>query len=611
MFKIVFLKVIYLTLIMNYFKKYIRENFSNFTYFYSILRSRLLIVIGFSILVGLLDSIGLTMFLPLLQLADGSDKSVDLGNLSFITDVLNFVGIKLTIPKVLFFLVFIFFIKGFVLYKSNVYKILAQQQLTKNIRMTIVNKLPLFSYSQFLKTDLGKIQNIFIGEIGRLSITYNGYVSMIQGIFMIVMYMFFSFLTDWKFAILVCLGGLISNLVFNKINKLTKEKSKHISLVSNQFAGSLIQYIQNFKYLKATGKILKYKDLIAQDIDKVQMENLKIGILNSKVSSFREPLLIFIVAIVILVQVSFYNANIGAIMISLLFFYRALTSIVSVQSNYNNTISNQGAIDNLISFLKEIDNNKDAVGLNKFDGFIQNINLKNISFSFENKVILNDINLTIPKNKSIAFVGESGSGKTTLVNIINKLLNPASGEVTIDGVQLSSFNQFTYQNKIGYISQETAIFNDTIFNNVTFWSEKTPENLLRFQKATKAAAISEFIESLENKENTKLGINGLNLSGGQRQRISIARELFRDVEILILDEATSALDSQTEQEIQNSIDNLKGKITIISIAHRLSTIKNVDIIYLIDRGQLVASGDFDELLNKSNHFKKMVKLQEL
>ncbi len=595
---------------MKWLKAYIKENFSNFAFFYSVLRSRLLVVILLTILVGLLDSIGLTMFLPLLQLADGG-SDVNLGNLSFITDSLKFIGIELTIYKALLFLLLVFVIKGFVVYHSNIYKLKSTQILSKNIRMKIVDLFPTFMYQQFVKTDIGKIQNIFLGEMGRLIGTYNNYIAMIQGLIMITIYMLFSFVADWKFAVLVCLGGLMSNVIFKRINKLTKEKSKDISKVNNQFARMLIQYVNHFKYLKASGKILAYKDKVEAAIDDTQAVGYGMGTLNAKVSAAREPILIGIVVMVILLQITLFDARMSAIMISLLFFYRALTSVVSVQSSYNNTLANQGAIDNIMSFLHELKSNKETVGAIPFERLKRDIILNNVSFSYDDTVVLNSISLTITKNQTIAFVGESGSGKTTLASILIKLLTSKDGEILIDSIDINRYNQFLYQSKIGYISQEPAIFNDTIFNNVTFWDVKTPETIKRFESALKRAALLNFVNDLKDKGDSLLGNNGINLSGGQKQRVSIARELYKDVQLLVLDEATSSLDSETEKDIQDSIDLLKGDTTIVIIAHRLSTIKNADMVYLLDKGKLIGQGSFNELTQISERFKRMVELQEL
>lgn len=597
---------------MNYFKKYIRENFSNFAYFYSILRSRLLIVIALSILVGLLDSIGLTMFLPLLQLADGSDKSADLGNLSFITDFLNYFNIELTLNKALLFLVLIFIIKGYVVYRTNIYKLLTQQELTRKVRMEVVDLFPSYSYKNFIKTDIGKIQNIFIGEVVRLYNNYVNYISALQGIILILVYIVFSFLVDWQFALLVCIGGFLSNLIFKQINRATKERSKNISKVNNSFANVLIQFLNNFKYLKATANILLFRDKIEKSINDVQYQSLQIGKLNAIVSSFREPILVVVIVIIIAIQVTFFNASMSSIMISLLFFYRALSSVVSVQNSFNQALANQGAIDNILSFKQELQENRETTTDKKFTHFNDRIEFKDVSFGFEtNSIILKNINFTIIKNQSIAFVGDSGSGKTTLVNLVINLLQPTFGNILVDGVNLNDYNRFSFQKYVGYISQDPVIFNDTIYNNVTFWAEKTEDNIKRFENVIQSAFLEEFVTNSSLKENTLLEMNGVNLSGGQRQRISIARELFKEVQILILDEATSALDSETEKEIQNSIEKLKGQVTIISIAHRLSTIKNVDVIYLMNNGEIAASGDFNSLLQSSAKFKKLVDLQEV
>lgn len=172
------------------------------------------------------------------------------------------------------------------------------------------------------------------------------------------------------------------------------------------------------------------------------------------------------------------------------------------------------------------------------------------------------------------------------------------------GSQLSSFRQ-----KVGYITQEPVIFDDTLFNNVTFWAEKNEGSLRKFKEVMEMVSMSAFLE--QHDEDVLLGNNGVLISGGQKQRISIARELYKDVELLVMDEATSALDSETENHIKNSIDLLKGKFTIVIIAHRLSTIKDVDNIFLLDRGKIISQGKFDELYEASERFRSMAQYQKI
>lgn len=204
----------------------------------------------------------------------------------------------------------------------------------------------------------------------------------------------------------------------------------------------------------------------------------------------------------------------------------------------------------------------------------------------------------------MAIVGESGSGKTTLMNLISGLLLPKKGKITFDGISLVELNRKSLQSRIGYITQEPVIFNDTVFNNVSFWDEDTPENRIKCREALRKAAVLDFIDSLKNKEDESLGNNGILVSGGQKQRIAIARELYKEVDFLLMDEATSALDTEAEKIIQKNIDDLKGQITIIIIAHRLSTVRNADNILLLKDGIIEQQGSFKELVIKSPRFKK-------
>ena len=220
----------------------------------------------------------------------------------------------------------------------------------------------------------------------------------------------------------------------------------------------------------------------------------------------------------------------------------------------------------------------------------------------------------VPKGRIVEIYGPESSGKTTLVDLITLTHQQQKGDIIIDGTNSSEINQSSWKKQIGYVSQDTIIFDDTIGNNISMWQDNLndKETYNKLRDAAKKANILNFIESLEKGFNTVVGDRGILLSGGQKQRIFIARELFRNPNILILDEATSALDSESEKNIQDSIESLKGKITVIIIAHRLSTIKKVDNIYLLDKGKIIEKGSYDDLKNDNNSkFSEIVELQLL
>ena len=238
---------------------------------------------------------------------------------------------------------------------------------------------------------------------------------------------------------------------------------------------------------------------------------------------------------------------------------------------------------------------------------VTEISLKNITFNYPDKknFSLEKISITIKPNTTVGFVGISGSGKSTLIDIIIGLIQPHQGEITIDGIPLVKQNLRTWQNKIGIVSQTIFLTEGTIAENVAFG---LPRDLIKYgqvKKVLKLAHLEEWVLGLENGIHTKVGERGIQLSGGQRQRIGIARALYNETDILVFDEATSALDGITEKAIMNAIHDFTGKKTMIMIAHRLSTVQKCDQIFIIDKGSIVDSGTYQQLLEKNEQFKKM------
>ncbi len=559
-----------------------------------------------------MDGLGLAMFIPLLQMTESGKPHTDnasTGNMSFLYNMLHSMGIPITLGYVLIILLVFFSLKGVMRFAEIYARVIFEQYFIKNIRLKNIRGLSDFSFKNFIVADIGRIQNTFSGEVEKVKQAYRYYFIALQyGVFVAV-YVTMAFLSNPKFVMLVIVGGAATNILFRTLQKKTKILSQKITVDSHVFQGLLIQKVAFFKYLKSTGLIHKYANKLEKTNDLLHNAQRKSGLLSAILAAVREPVVILVVVIAIIIQVNYLHQGIGVIIFTLLLFYRALISLTGMQSYTNYFIGTAGSLQNMTAFNEELKTGKEIVGAIKFDKFNNVLELKDLSFSFEETVILNEINLSIQKNETIAIVGESGSGKTTLINLITGLFKPTKGQILIDGVDLETINTPTYQGRIGYITQEAVVFNDTIFNNISFWDEQTPRNLARFEEAIKKASIYEFVMSQPLKADALLGNNGINVSGGQKQRISIARELYKEVDFLFMDEATSALDSETESEIQENIEKLKGKYTIVIVAHRLSTIKNADRIILLNKGSINAVGSFDHLIQTSALFGKMVQLQ--
>lgn len=597
-----------------FLKGIIEKNFKYFFFFFSYLKYKIFVLVLLSLLVGLLDGFGLALFIPLFQVAvDDSSQAVkpELGSLDFLLDFMNSVGFNLNVGNILIFMTALFLTKGVFKFFDSYYKVSLQIFFVKKLRFQMLRGLENVSYQNFVGMDAGRIQNTFSAEVYKVTASFISYFNTLQYAVLLIVYMGLAFFSNWQFAILVSIGGFISNLFFKMLFRRTEAASINISNKGHQFQSFLIQAVQHFKYLKATSYFKKYKLKLINQIEDIESLQKNIGFYNSLLNGLREPIVLVIVVIVIFIQVNFLGGALASILLSLMFFYRALNYVISVQSSWQSFISQFGGIVSSTEIIDLFLKGEEKITGNTHFGALDTIVLTDVGFGFQDgSEILSNINLTIYKNETIAFVGPSGSGKTTLVNLIVGLFNQVEGQIQINGLSRSQINMLDFRSRVGYITQEPVIFNDTVFNNVTFWAPKTPENLAQFWKAIGLANLVDFVDERPEREEMILGDNGVKASGGQKQRISIARELYKEVEIIVFDEATSALDSDSEKIIQENINSLQGKYTIVLIAHRLSTIKNVDKIYLINKGRIKSSGNFDELFSSDLNFRRMVQLQE-
>ncbi len=290
-------------------------------------------------------------------------------------------------------------------------------------------------------------------------------------------------------------------------------------------------------------------------------------------------------------------------------FTQIINPAKSLSTSFYNIQKGSAAIARIEEILQapvKVDPNESGLILSSFNDCIE---FKNVSFMYEDKLILNNINLKILKGKSIALVGSSGAGKSTLADLIPRFHDVSEGELLIDGVNITEYSLHSVRSKMGIVTQEPILFNDTISNNIALGTENA--STVQVENAAKVANAHNFIRQKERSYQTNVGDRGSKLSGGERQRLTIARAVLKNPPILILDEATSSLDTESERLVQDAINNMMQNRTSIVIAHRLSTIRHADEIIVLQKGEIAERGTHDELLSKRGIYKRLVDMQEV
>jgi subfamily B ATP-binding cassette protein MsbA len=304
-----------------------------------------------------------------------------------------------------------------------------------------------------------------------------------------------------------------------------------------------------------------------------------------------------------------FTLNAGDFLAYIAIFTQLIQPLKALSSASYNIQKGAASIERIESLINENVGIKEIPNAQVLKEFSHSIELKNVSFAYEDAVILKNVNLTIGKGKTIALVGSSGAGKSTLADLIPRFIDASEGEVLIDGVNIKNYTLHSIRNQMGIVTQEAILFNDSIANNIALAKDNASKE--EIINAAVIANAANFIATKEEGYETNIGDRGLKLSGGERQRMTIARAVLKNPPILILDEATSSLDTESERLVQDAINNLMSNRTSIVIAHRLSTIRHADEIVVLQKGEIVERGTHDSLMDQNGFYKRLVDMQEV
>jgi len=404
----------------------------------------------------------------------------------------------------------------------------------------------------------------------------------------------------------------VTGLVIGRIGKSLKKSSKKVQEQMGVLVSSMIETLSGLRIIKAFNAIdISYNRFRAQNQEYLRQ---KVRMIRKQhlASPISEVLGTFV-----MVSVIYYGGSlvlggdelkadlfIGYIVVFSQLIQPSKSLTVAVY-NIQKGMAAAERVETVLSAEETIKEKPNAIGLKAFE---KEVEFRNMSFYYENGVnVLKNINLTVKKGRSIAIVGPSGAGKSTLVDLIPRFYDPTEGAVLIDGVDIRNYRIFDLRDKLGIVTQDAILFNDTVFNNIAFELENMTE--ADVIAAAKVANAHKFISQMENGYHTNIGEGGNKLSGGQRQRISIARAILHNPPILILDEATSALDAESEKLVQEALFKLMENRTSLVIAHRLSTIQYADEIIVIDDGKIIERGNHTGLVAHNGVYRKLYEMQ--
>ena len=395
------------------------------------------------------------------------------------------------------------------------------------------------------------------------------------------------------------------------------KRLKRQSLQTQQEAGRLISTVEEtlsgLKIIKSYNAEQAFKKRFLKSADKILNLINKIGVKNNLAGPMSEFLGIITIAIllwyggklVLIEKVIEGTTFIGFMALA----YGILTPAKAISKASYRVKNGIAAADRVFEILKQEDSMPDLKNATELSGFNKVIELKNISFKYENEFVLKDFSLKVKKGETVALVGQSGSGKSTIANLLTRFYDVNEGSISIDGKDIKHITKTSLRSQIGLVTQDSILFNNSIRNNLKIGSENATED--QMIEALKIANAWEFIKDLPEGIDTNIGDSGNSLSGGQKQRLSIARAVLKNSPIMVLDEATSALDTESEQLVQVALENMMKNRTSIVIAHRLSTIQNADFIVVMKQGKIIEQGKHQELLDKKGMYHKLVLLQSL
>lgn len=589
------------------------ENLTRFNLFkkaFGEYRSQIFLLTALSFVSGFLESIGINAIIPLFSFVSKNQTPSGDFISKAIENFFHYAHLEYTLTFLLIFIILLFLVKAVALFWATYLSTHITTSFETKTRSELLSAILMADWPHLSEQKTGHLEQVLTTDIDHSSNLLSYISSLIIVLANMVAYSFLVVNISWTVALFTLVFGAAVLLGLKPLFNRNIAVSEAMSGTYKDIAHHVNENMTGMKFVKSAFVGDKVLERGREYFERMKKLSLKVAILRNATTVLLQPVgLIFIIAIfAFFYKMTVFNfASFAVVVYSI---NKIFSFIQQAQSNIHTINAQIPYLESALKFKSEAKKYEERdLGTANFR-FQNKLEFKNVFFAYKQRGqnVLRDVAFSLNKGEMVGLIGPSGAGKTTVVDLILRLYLPQRGEILLDGKNIADIRMEYWRQNIGYVSQEIFLLNDTVENNIKFYSEAVTEKDMI--EAARMANIYDFVDTLPEKFKTVVGERGILLSGGQRQRIILARVLARRPQILVLDEATSALDNKSELLIQKAIETLKGNVTALVIAHRLSTVMISDRLLVLDNGKIIEEGSPEKLLkDKDSYFFKVYNLR--
>lgn len=547
--------------------------------------TRTALMVGLLILSGIAEGVGLVTLFPLLELAMGTGAEATSGVTQAVQTAMAAVGLEPRLEFLLALIVVAMMTKSAFLWLAFIQVGYTVAQVETDQRLRLMRDLLAVEWSYFSRQPTGHFANAISAEAGRASQAYRSACQTLAGVIQAGVYLLLVLTVAWQVVAIALIIAPLTLFAFRGFVTMGRAAGEDQTRVLRALVGRVTELIPGIKTVKAMGRERQILPFLEAEANAFNLARRRAVLAGQSLTAFREPLIVLVLAVGLYGAIQFTSVPSSTVLVAAVIFYRVMTTLTHVQSNYQSLTINESAYWSLSEKMQAAEEHAEPLD----DGgsvvpLEHRISFREVSFAYGSEPVLQDVTFEIPARSLVAFLGGSGEGKTTLVDLLVGLLQPTSGAVLIDDTPLAGPARIQWRRRVGYVPQEVLLFHDTVLRNVTLAAEDVSREDVEW--ALEAAGAAEFVRALPDGLDHVVGERGTELSGGQRQRISIARALVTRPDLLVLDEATTALDPETERSVCEALGRLSSTMTIVAISHQAAITAVADQVFQVRGGRV-------------------------